>query len=388
MPSPLRILFTGGRAPATLEWARLCAQSGHKVWLAESMPWTITSFSNTIECDLRVPSPRAQYADFIQQLLLHIKRHRIDLLIPTCEEVFWVARGKEQLQVACEVLTPALEQLRPMHSKIDFLAIAKKAQVSTPKTRRIVDLENLRKHFNKNLDSVLKPEFSRFGTQVLIRPSADKIAAVHPTPKTPWALQEWIAGRQYATWSLCRNGQILAHSVYPIDHSAGIGSAVFFRAINHPEILQCVERIVAETQWTGQIAFDFIVPDGAPPVVIECNPRLTSGIHLFRGQPELTQLFHADAVGAPLIPPQDVAVQLSLPMVLYALPRAISQRNVRRWLRDFFSAADAVWTRNDPIPTLGQVCAVLTLLMRSILLRKDPLSASTHDIEWNGESCP
>ena len=385
MPRPLRILFTGGRAPATLEWARLCRLNGHSVWLAECMPWTITSFSTAIEQTLHVPSPRHRYTAFIQQLLVHIKTHKIDILIPTCEEVFWIAKGKESLEAECEVFTPALQYLRPMHSKIDFLDIANAARVCAPQTHRICTREDLRKHMNNCRNLVFKPEFSRFGTQVLMRPSADRISRIQPTPSHPWAAQECIDGQQFATWSLCREGRVLAHSAYPIEHRAGVGSAVFFRAIQHPAIFQCVQRIVAHTKWTGQIAFDFIVPEHGAPHVLECNPRLTSGIHLFRNQPEITDLFDGD-IDRPLYHPKTVAIQLCLPMILYALPHALIQRNLRQWWLDFSEASDAIWCRQDPWPTIGQWLSVLALLLRALRLRTDPLSASTHDIEWNGDS--
>ena len=385
MAHPLRILFTGGRAPATLDWARLCAQYGHKVWLAESMPWTITSFSTHIVSCLTVPTPRQRPQAFIDSLIQHVKTHKIDILVPTCEEVFWVARGKEQLEDYCSVFTPPLDQLRQMHSKFTFLDVARSADVRAPNSQRLTRPSDLTQFINNTDKLVFKPEFSRFGTSVLVRPSTTALAQIRPTETHPWLAQECIVGQQYASWSLCRSGIVLAHVAYPITHRAGIGSAVHFRSVAQPEISDAVKRIAAKMQWTGQLAFDFIAPVNEAPYVIECNPRLTSGIHLFRGLPEICDFF-TDGEHTPLPEPYQKTAQLGLPMCLYALPRALRSGQWGPWWTDFKNARDTVWDRSDPLPTLGQFASVAALLLRAIRLRTDPLSASTHDIEWNGES--
>ena len=207
---PLRILFTGGRAPATLDWVRLCAQRGHKVWLAESMPWTITSFSTHVVSCLKVPKPRQHPEAFIDSLVNHVTTHHIDIVVPTCEEVFWVARGKQRLEAHCAVFTPSLGKLRPMHSKFAFLNIAREANVCTPNSQRITQKSDLNQHLNNTDKLVFKPEFSRFGTKVFVRPTPAELTQIHPSESQPWLAQECIVGQQYASWSLCRDGCLCA----------------------------------------------------------------------------------------------------------------------------------------------------------------------------------
>ena len=48
-------------------------------------------------------------------------------------------------------------------------------------------------------------------------------------------------------------------------------------------------------QWTGQIAFDFIADDRERLWAIDCNPGITSGLHLLAHQPGLVAAFLGQA---------------------------------------------------------------------------------------------
>ena len=91
------ILLTGGRAPATLELARAFHRAGHTVFMAESLRGHLSEPSNAIEQNFLVPPPRQQMPGFINALRDIIARNKIDLLVPTCEELFYIAMGRDQL---------------------------------------------------------------------------------------------------------------------------------------------------------------------------------------------------------------------------------------------------------------------------------------------------
>jgi len=91
------VLLTGGRAPATLELARIFHSAGHQVFLAESVSGSLTANSRAVAASFLIPPPRQQPKDFIRALIEIICQNKIDLLIPTCEEAFHVARGYAEL---------------------------------------------------------------------------------------------------------------------------------------------------------------------------------------------------------------------------------------------------------------------------------------------------
>ena len=77
------ILLTGGRAPVTLELARLFSGAGHRVFVADSLPHHLCSYSRSVFKNFLVPPPRFDPTGFIDALVDIIETEKIDLLIPT-----------------------------------------------------------------------------------------------------------------------------------------------------------------------------------------------------------------------------------------------------------------------------------------------------------------
>lgn len=116
-----RILLTGGRAPATLDLARQLAVAGHQVYMAESCPAHLCVHSREIVRNYSVPKPNEDSDGYINALIEIIMLEKIDWLIPTCEEIFFVARGLDRLSQHCLVFTDSLDKLRCLHSKWEFI---------------------------------------------------------------------------------------------------------------------------------------------------------------------------------------------------------------------------------------------------------------------------
>ena len=75
------------------------------------------------EKTVRLPPPRGETLPaFAAALNAVITCELIDLLPPTCEEVFFVSRVRERLPEACNVFTAPFELLRELHSKWTFVS--------------------------------------------------------------------------------------------------------------------------------------------------------------------------------------------------------------------------------------------------------------------------
>ena len=124
------ILLTGGRAPVALELARVFHAAGHAVFLAESVRFPLAGPSRAVRKNYRVPPPNADPSGFVDALLGIIRRERIDLLAPTCEELFYVARGHAALSAECAVLAMPLERLRAAAPQVAVRAACKELWVA------------------------------------------------------------------------------------------------------------------------------------------------------------------------------------------------------------------------------------------------------------------
>jgi predicted ATP-grasp superfamily ATP-dependent carboligase len=375
-----RVALTGGRAPVTLELARLLARAGHTVVVAESARWPLTLGSRAVARSVRVPPPRHDPAGFAAALAALLIEERIDLLVPTCEEIFYVARARDQLAAHSRVLAEPLEKLHALHHKGRFAEQARGYGLAVPETRLLTSPAEVAALPAPDA-WVLKPAYSRFAARTLLpphRPGA--LARVQPTPAAPWVAQRYVRGRALCTYSVAHGGRLAAHAAYPVTFSAGQGAAIYFEALKHAAARAWVETFVAREGFTGQIAFDFIEDAAGQLWALECNPRATSGVHLLAAHPGFAGALWASGPEV-ITPPPGEAARLGAAMWLYGLRGA----RLSAWWAAMRRSREVIGQWRDPRPALMQFGSLAEFGARSLRLGIDPLAASTEDIEWNGE---
>lgn len=317
-----------------------------------------------------------------------MEQEKSDLLIPTCEEIFHVSRGLDRLGCVGRVLAEGIESLRPLHDKWMFGKLASEAGATVPRTIWAETEEQMREALkNASGPLVLKPVYSRFASRVRIEQdpaSAAKGALPAISRQQPWLVQEFIRGRQLCSYAVAHQGQLALYADYETIHTAGKGASIFFSYANHHRVREFVSRFVKLRGISGQVAFDFIEDEGGRLYVLECNPRLTSGIHLFAGQPEAAEAFFGES-GEVVVPRGNRSFMLGLAMVGFGLPAVRNAAEGRRWLRDFRKSRDVVWNSSDPLPFFQQARMLADLAMMSFRTGKSMAECSTSDIEWNGE---
>jgi len=111
----MRVLILGGRAPVALDHARRFAAQGWTTAIADSAPCRLSAWSNAVDSVIPLPPPRTALTAFAAQLGRAISAQRIDLVLPTCEEVFYVSRIRAQLPAGCTVFAAPFEQVRELH---------------------------------------------------------------------------------------------------------------------------------------------------------------------------------------------------------------------------------------------------------------------------------
>ena len=380
----MNILLTGGRAPAALELARAFHKAGHTVFMAESLRGHLSQPSNAIKANFIVPAPRQEKEAFLAALKKIVTENKIDLLIPTCEEVFTIAMGREQLP--CTVFVEPIKKLKTIHNKWTFVINAIEHGLSAPETMLINTMDDMFHAYAQWKELVLKPVYSRFAARTLIRPSLKQASSTLTfNPKSPWVAQGYIKGKEICTYSIVHNGHITAHTTYPATFTAGQGATIAFQHIDHPAIYDWVNRFVKKNQFTGQIAFDFIETADGQIYALECNPRATSGVHLLASHPQFVEAFLNPQMDC-ITPNTDHTYMLSTAMLIYGLPDALKKKQFRNWLKIFFTSSDAILDFKDPLPFLLQLRSVFAYLKIGRERGISPLEASTFDIEWNGES--
>jgi hypothetical protein len=378
------VLITGGRAPATLDLARHFSTAGHRVIGVEHWRCHLSRPSNAFSCWYTIPAPLTDRLAFESELLDIVRRELVDLLIPTCEEVFHIARAYAKLSEHCTVFCASLDVLRGLHSKFTFNQSARDLGLPAPDTWLVTDRDQLLDFLHvAGPDLVFKPEYSRFATHVVIGPRTGRdVDQIAPTPENAWVVQERLTGRHICTFSTAHAGRVTAHTTYASEITAG-SAAVHFEHIDHAEAVEWVKRFVEGKALSGQLSFDFIEVPGRDLLPLECNPRITSGLHLFEDSARITNAY-LDPAAPHVTPHIGSSAMVTAAVLLYGLPSIRSMGDLARIARAIWSARDVVCSIRDPLPGALQLLAIVQLLLQGIRHRRSMTAVSTIDIEYDG----
>lgn len=352
------ILITGGRSFVALELARGFHKSGSTVFVADSLKTYITQFSNAVEKCFYIPSPAFTFGAFQEKLVQICKEFQINVLIPTCEEVFYVAKAKHVLEnLGVFVMTSSLELLEKLHNKYLFTTISPKS----PSTFLIESNEDLKKNLcNKKM--VLKPVYSRFGSEVQI---SDDFSTFDLQNK-PWVLQEFVSGTQICTYAYAVNGHLKWQICYQNQGKSTKASTVF-SPYQDAILEEIVREFIDKTQYTGHISFDIIKSEGEF-YFIECNPRVTSGIHTL-SENDFNKLFFEQLNNLNL-----EKKKLFFATMIYQPQQLFSS----------LTTSDIVYSKQDIKPFFAQNLCLITLLWLSFREKIPIIRSTTYDIEYNG----
>lgn len=375
-------LVTGARAPAALEMVRLLSRAGYRVVSCDSVRFALASSSRASSCYYRHSSPAVRPREFVDQLRDIVRRECVDLLVPICEEAFYIAEHGQLLREECVVFLPEHQLMQTAHHKGDFIEFAGCLGLRVPRTRvisRNTQVAQIGEEWGTEL--VLKPVHGRFASQVQLSPSPVAIQKLVISERVPWVVQERIEGSHLASYSLAREGVLTAHAAYRCEERLGDGATLRFQNLADAGLAKQVESWVQTythaTDWTGQVAFDFIVNDEGL-FAIECNPRATSGVHLFRDG----ERFAAAMLGqgkSVLRPSRELIRQLILPRVAMGL-RGLEGAP---W-RDILCSQDVVSSWQDPVPGFFQLMSAAEVSWQAVRRGCSLLEATTWDIEYNG----
>ena len=380
----MRVLILGARAPACLEWARAFQHAGWTVTVADSLAQPLSRFSRAAEHFVRLPEPRQNPDAWIEALAEVVRQRAIDLLLPTCEEVFYLAHGLERLRPLCRVFTSDFDLLHRLHHKGDFAAMTQGWAVTAPPTQVLYDKAALQALAAEHQSLVFKPAYSRFAAQTLIRPTPAQLAKVQPSAEAPWVAQRFVAGQEHCSFSVLVNGQLRAHSCYQPKYRVGRGSGIYFQAGAPAPVRAFLEQFGRVTGYTGQVGFDFIEDPHGCFHVLECNPRATSGVHLFDQQrSQLVAALSEEPASPETLDARLEPRMIALAMLLLAAPQHALSRDF--W-GDYQRARDVIVQDGDRGPLLAQVLSLGEIIGRALSRHCGLLAASTADIEWNGQA--
>ncbi|MGK0289480.1 MAG: putative ATP-grasp superfamily ATP-dependent carboligase [bacterium] len=378
-----KLLLTGGRAPVTLDLARLFHATGWKVLVADSIKFPICKSSNAVSRTFLLPPPKTETKAFIERLKEIIQHYEIDYLLPTCEEVFFISRYRDELSPYCKVLCDDFDKIKQFHHKYTFTTLAKDLGIKVPLTNLVESKKDLFQYKKTSKHYVFKPAYSRFATETKINPSFEDVIELTPTRQQPWVAQEFIQGKEYCSYGFAIDGKLKAFSCYHPLYRVGKGSGIYFKPVDNLVIQKFVKNFVEKFEFTGQIGFDFMENSFGEVFVLECNPRATSGLHLFDLQDRFEQVLDPNALL--LVPDRPKPKMVAIGMKVFGFPYGLQSGGFSKFKKAYIVAEDIMLNTKDPKPFFYQLVTAGEILKTSLRKRVSLLDAATSDIEWNGE---
>ena len=378
-----RVLITGARAAAALDMARSLRAAGYEPHLADCSPAWIARASRSAGPVHRYASPVDRPADFardVQNLITRLDPVRI---IPACEEVFHLAALTEADGFSERLFAPPVDRLGTLHAKDRFAALCRSLALPVPETTRVADRAALADFADRAGEQVFKPVWSRFGVQTLVAPQPAALAALTPTPAAPWVVQRRIIGEEVSFYAVCHEGRIAAFCAYGSDWRLAGGAGYVFRPLPADQTARLRPMAVALAAFagTGQIACDALFDCDGQPWLIECNPRATSGVHLFDRSPAFGQALMGRGEAEPVAGP----CHLSTALWLHGLPTALRDGRLADWRIETRTGRDALTAPGDGGPLLGSLADAALFALRAARSGRSLTAAMTADIEWNGQ---
>jgi hypothetical protein len=380
-----RVMLTCAGTSFALELARLFARAGDTVFASDSRKFSFARFSNSVAECFQAPSPRFKSVAYVERLCEIVEQRDIDVLIPTYEDLFYIAQRRHMFPSSCLLWIDSFEKLRALHDKCTFIETAKQLGFAVPRTVRLSSqaaLENVCSNLYP-AKLVFKPIFSRFAWRTVFWEKGARLPAVHPTETDPWVAQEYLEGEHLCTYGLAKEGRLLAHTAYLPQQQWGIGASIVFQHMNHLRALEWAQKFVRDIDFTGQIAFDFIEKDSLL-YPIECNPRSTAGLHLFHNNPEIAARFK-DATGPIAIPLERNRYAFTFALIL----KLFGSQTMRQRIETFQTlrtSTDVIWDSGDPWPAFALVLGLGEVMLQSVRLGLAPNEALTYETDYNGRN--
>ena len=383
----MRLLITSSRMPFALDAIRKLAERGHEVFASDSYELAPGSHSAGVREHFVTASPSGDPEAFAADVERIVREHQIELVLPIFEEVFYLSAQHERITKLTKLFAPSFATLARVHDKGTFEDLVNKLGIRAPQTVVAHSEQELRDAIERFPRFFARAAFSRGGIALLTNtgPLAGhlKVEDVHPTPASPWLVQEFVDGPMHCTYSAIHDGQVASHMSYRAprqwEHSTGIQ----FESVDASDTLPTVELLARELSWTGQMSLDFVEAEGGL-VIIECNPRATDGILLMTPE-ELERGLIAPQKEPLLVEPGRKA-QLD-----FAVCGQIFQQPLREAPTTFHDLAtipgsDRGW--HDLMPTLYSFLAFAHHERVSLREREQIFVAMSEGITWDGQPIP
>lgn len=370
------VLLTIGRMPKGLELARGFRAAGARVLVADPFAWHVSRLSRDVARSFRIRAPRDDREGFLADLADICRRERVDVVVPVSEEAIHAVGVADRLPAHTRLYAAPASVVRALHDKAAFNDRAAALGLPVPHTA-FLGTDAARALAN-GMDVVLKPQWSCGGMGIAF---VDRGQALPPAGHEPTLVQQRIHGAHRSSFTVAVHGVPVATSVYKGSVFSGTVACAFERDDETPQVAAWAERFVRDTQHHGFLSLDFILDDDGTPYAIECNPRVTSGVHMLETR-AVAEVILGERIDRSIPFRTRTRFQHFYATLMEAEGKLFTGRPSLAQFRALVTSRDVVWSWRDPLPFLLMTPASWPILKLALFHGVPMSEGATRDVAW------
>jgi predicted ATP-grasp superfamily ATP-dependent carboligase len=286
----MKILVTSARTPHALGAIRSFGDKGHEVVAADCTDLAPGLHSRFVSQRRLTPPMTERPREWAAWLLEEIRVGKYDLLFPTFEEIFLVARMQDLLRGRVGLLLSPYEMFQRVHHKAALAGAAAGAGVRVPETHQPDGAEAVKKLTEIiTYPAVIKlPDVNNSlgltfvdTPEALVESHAKLVTEYGLSGKRLPVIQPKIEGELLFSLLLADHGETVGQLFYkPLRmFPEGNGTAFYREVVRSPAAEAAAQTFVRHLGWHGFIGFDVIIEKKTgEPVLIDANPRTTPAL--------------------------------------------------------------------------------------------------------------
>jgi glutathione synthase/RimK-type ligase-like ATP-grasp enzyme len=365
----MRILLSDGAGLTSRQCAALLARAGHRVEVLSPDPLCLCRFTKHVKRVHRVPAYGADPFGWLTVARRVVERRRIDLLLPTQEQVAVLALAAERFGVPTVV--PEFDAVARVQDKVSAAATLRELGVPQPESVVVGSKDELGEVggfpvYVKAAIGTASTGVRRVGDRAELLELPEEFA-------TGVLVQQAVEGPLVMVQAVFAAGELVAFHACERVREGVSGGASHKRGRSLPEVREMVAVLGRGLRWHGALSADVILgADG--PRLIDVNPRLVEPVNAYLSGVDLVgALLEVAATGQAAIQkagrPGVETHQLLLGILgaaqrgRGAVLREIASAVLRR--RDYRGSAEELTPLDrDPLTVLPVVMAGLATLVR------------------------
>ncbi len=286
-----KVLITYARNRIAYVSAKSLSYAGYEIHAGDCVRFAMTFFSRYTEKKFIYSSPFRSEESFIADLLRYIKNNKIDILLPSHEEGFIIAKHEQRFQRIVKLLVPSQEQVELANNKLRAMEQADRLGIPFPRSFSFRSSGEFESFLEGEISFpvVIKLQKSRGSAGLCyaknkpeLKEKFDAVVEEFGIKEDFPIVQEYIEGYGLGVSMLYKNGRSLASFTHKrlIELPLSGGTSVERISVHHPKAEQYAKKMLDSLNWNGVAMVEFKV-DGKTdePYFLEINPRFWGSLN-------------------------------------------------------------------------------------------------------------